>query len=518
MANWLYNGIELPRLPEWDKTAYPYAFIFYSNLDMTYFLITFDKRPIAYYVHNDYYDTDFLYIGSPDNCSYQWWGSSRDNWAERTEPLWVRKNSPGYGMTSSEKELWANTDILFVDGTLYLATSNPIRLDSKLSISVQSAKEGMWLYNGVSLPPLPDYDPEEYPYVTIEKITLMTELIVNLTIRKTWVQSVSEYGSYDLLRQNVGDVQYKIKKIGYFPSIESLTATDWGEPKVLTSEDEGNSRMSGFIWTNEDIVSLGSDEYKEGETILAASEAGPVVATFTCTNLNETDSAYKIAAWCYPKGTHYLDAPHTYTSSSAFAGTEHFESWALTGLTDGTEYELYACIMVDAVTTDHNAIVTFTTDGVEELDFSNATLTVSKSTVDITDFQFELDYTGLPYNADGTSAVFHIVGVTDAGDEALMGWRASSGDGSVAGVFFDLEPLTDYTATFEVYYNGQPTGVTAAVSFTTEEEPTDGGFDHDSFLLGFASGLGCTAATVDGAEYNSWAQGYIVGSALRKAL
>ena len=63
------------------------------------------------------------------------------------------------------------------------------------------------------------------------------------------------------------------------------------------------------------------------------------------------------------------------------------------------------------------------------------------------------------------------------------------------------------------------TGVTATASFTTEEEfVPSGGFDRDSFLLGFASGLGCTAATKDGAEYNSWAQGYIVGSALRKAL
>jgi hypothetical protein len=147
-----------------------------------------------------------------------------------------------------------------------------------------------------------------------------------------------------------------------------------------------------------------------------------------------------------------------------------------------------------------------------------ATLAVTESTVDHTEFRFELDYTGLPYNADGTSAVFHIVGVTDAGDEAIMGWRATSGTGYVSGTFIGLEPLTDYTATFEVYYNGKPTGVTASVSFTSGEGIAVNGYDRDSFLLGFASGLGCTAATKDGAEYNSWAQGYIVGSELRKAL
>lgn len=26
--NCLYNGVELPALPEWDKTAYPYAYLY----------------------------------------------------------------------------------------------------------------------------------------------------------------------------------------------------------------------------------------------------------------------------------------------------------------------------------------------------------------------------------------------------------------------------------------------------------------------------------------------------------
>jgi hypothetical protein len=63
----------LPALPNWDQEAFPYAFIFYSNLDMICFLITFNKKPIAYYPN----DSKYLYIGHPDKISYQWWGTSK---------------------------------------------------------------------------------------------------------------------------------------------------------------------------------------------------------------------------------------------------------------------------------------------------------------------------------------------------------------------------------------------------------------------------------------------------------
>lgn len=511
MANWLYNGVELPELPELteeQKATYRYAFIGYKSNEGQYcaFMMKTPLGAIEVY-GSDKPVSDLHDDVNPDALAFKF---SNGEWVE------LNPNNLHYYVFEI---IWANYDVVLTNtNTVVLAASNPIRLDSKLSISVEGAKDGMWLYNGYSLPPLPEYDPTEYPYVTIRRSTSITSLTVILTLRKNWEQSTSEYGSYDLLWEKVGDVKYKITKTGYpAPSIGSLTATDWGEPEVVTSA--ATHRISGFIWTSKDIVSLGSDDYREGETILAASEPGNVVATFTCSNLNTTDSVYKIAAWCYPKGTSYLNAPHTYTSAANFPGKNHSETWGLTGLTAGTEYELYACIMVDDVATDHNALVTFTADGtVAELDFTNATLSVETGVVQHNSYTFKLAYSGLPYNADGTSAVFDIVAVTDAGDEAIMGWRATSGTGYVSGTFIDLEPLTDYTATFEVYYNGKPTGVTATVSFTSGEGDAVSGYDRDSFLLGFASGLGCTAATKGGAEYNSWAQGYIVGSALRKAL
>lgn len=85
--------------------------------------------------------------------------------------------------------------------------------------------------------------------------------------------------------------------------------------------------------------------------------------------------------------------------------------------------------------------------------------------------------------------------------------------------FTDLLPNTTYTVNVDLYPSDGSEGIIACdCEVTTLEGEIPGGYDRDSFLLGFASGLGCTAATKDGAEYNSWAQGYIVGSALRKAL
>lgn len=255
---------------------------------------------------------------------------------------------------------------------------------------------------------------------------------------------------------------------------------------------------------------VGSGTFTAGEN--AENETSVRVA-FSCSNLNETAPVYKIAAWCYPEGTKYLDAPNTYMSVDSFPGKNHTEIWSITGLEANQVYELYACILANDTATDHNALIKFTIAGAEELDFSDVMLTVSWEQVIYNHYNFELSYAGLPYLANGWPAIFDVVGVTDAGDLAAMNGKISSGDGTVGGAFVNLEPLTEYTATFEIYYNGKPTGVTTTITFTTAEA-FQKGYDRDSFLLGFASGLGCTAATKINVNQNSWMQGYIVGSAL----
>lgn len=498
MANWLYNGVELPELPEWDKETYPYALIEYygenSSFGATANLYVFDTLTGR--------KTIQISSSSTMTCIARSDGGTFNSMKARLMSAGEAVSSPGFGSVTNGNRtiittsdvLWANYDIPDYDngGTIILAT-NPIRLDSKLAISLGQ----MMSYNGTVLPPLLELTEEQktqYPYLYIcgDKTKGIYYLYFSASAKSVFADGASLFISSALAYVLSGGKWKKGYPAYHYP----------------------------VIWSNTDVYYYDSVETVGGSLYLAASEPVSCVgAVFTCSNLNETDSVYKVASWCYLKGTSYLNASFTYVSESSFAGTYHTESWGLAGLTEGTEYELYACIMVDDVATDHNALVTFTADGtVEELDFTNATLSVETGVVQHNSYAFKLAYTGLPYNADGTSAVFNIVAVTDVGDRAYMDGKITSGSGTVNGTFVDLEPLTDYTATFEVYYNGEPTGVTASVSFTTEEEMPAAGYDRDSFLLGFASGLGCTAATKDGVDYNGWTWGYIVGSALRKAL
>ena len=132
-----------------------------------------------------------------------------------------------------------------------------------------------YLYNGVRLPKLPEWDRETYPYATISVISHMTALTVTLTFRKSWKQDV-QGGDVpkDAIWTQLGDVEYIIKKTGYYPSIDSVKDTDWGEPIECTKSTW--TTATNIRWTNKDIISQGSINHEVGELIRAASEPVPV--------------------------------------------------------------------------------------------------------------------------------------------------------------------------------------------------------------------------------------------------
>ena len=232
--------------------------------------------------------------------------------------------------------------------------------------------------------------------------------------------------------------------------------------------------------------------------------------TLSCRKLLYTDVVYRIKAWCYPKGVDYWTAPATW-ESDLFGGPAHSESVTFEGLLPGTEYEVYAVIYGTDGATEHNATVTFTTaeGGTEPI------LLLVANQVMGNGFNLYL----LTKNLEATDYTAEVTVFTDGGAVAFYGELNTDGSGidyiSVTG----LEPLTEYTAAVDIYPspNGEVVLHGEHTVTTTDEIPVVG-YDRDSFLLGFASGLGATAATKDGAEYNSWAQGYIVGCSLRKAL
>jgi hypothetical protein len=373
------------------------------------------------------------------------------------------------------------------------------------------------------LPALPEWDKETYPYAAIFQADYATLLIM--------LNHPLQYGTHYF--NNNGVYEYLTLLTSYAPEGSTGHAIGYaavGNSWVSIGEDSWDSKVyqnySGFaqefpVWSNVNIPNTDTN----GIYFATSEPVSCSAAAFYWQELETSDSVYKVAAWLYPKGTSYLTAPHTYTSFMNFSGTIRSENWALPELLPGTEYELYACILVNDVPTDHNAIITFTTPGqAPGPDFGETSLYVADLEYTETTADFEIGWRNLPERAYPNDVQYFISAELDDGSERTTYLFSSSDpeDGThwLPG-FDDLEPGTKYTMIARLLYNttGNFSGYTDSGVWVTYEFTTlGGGFDHDSFLLGMASGLGATAATKTGAEYSTWTQGYIVGSALRKAL
>lgn len=114
MANWLYNGVELPPLPEWDKNTFPYATISYNSYTSGYELVLTSVRTV----------TDGTAYGGETSDGYQqpYSINSVGEWeAARVYPY------DSLVMHDKFPILWTNEDIIDTrDGSVYLAASTPI--------------------------------------------------------------------------------------------------------------------------------------------------------------------------------------------------------------------------------------------------------------------------------------------------------------------------------------------------------------------------------------------------------
>ena len=127
MANYLYNGIELPALPEWDKETYPYAYI--TNDGSLY---CFWYEATAKNVGDGGYMTSF----------------STTRMYLLKDGVWEKTVTYGGGYL-----LWSNADTYYAEGdaideelwgTLYLAASDPIPVTSAPAPDAASMLMG-WL-------------------------------------------------------------------------------------------------------------------------------------------------------------------------------------------------------------------------------------------------------------------------------------------------------------------------------------------------------------------------------------
>lgn len=237
MANYLYNGVELPDINEiWDREKYPYA---------TY---------VGRYL---YFHTDELYVG--DGKTKGTGGELCAYWLNNSKEFEYSHVSADYDVARSSLPNWTSYDILNEDGTLYLGATVPLPTIGKT-----------WRYNGVELPALPEWDAQTYPYAVIVNYNNASypyyqyELVV-----------VSERPEYS----RIGDSDL------FHVSVENDEALCKGYFYMSEYPDEGwfDSARIGFAsfdekwlnWTNSNILR------EDGSVLLQASQPIPV-GTFPC--------------------------------------------------------------------------------------------------------------------------------------------------------------------------------------------------------------------------------------------
>ena len=159
-----YNGAVLPKLPEWDKEAYPYARI--RLVSGMYYFEVLSKEPVTTQQAITKKDIN----GLPEAGEWGTWvfygfgNSNNENGADAFGyPSFVNNSSSKAVITSI---VWANYDIFAYDGTLYLAASEPVCSQEGGNVAIADG-EGYVLYDGAVLPKLPEWDKEAYPYAYI---------------------------------------------------------------------------------------------------------------------------------------------------------------------------------------------------------------------------------------------------------------------------------------------------------------------------------------------------------------
>lgn len=121
-----------------------------------------------------------------------------------------------------------------------------------------------YLYNGVELPALPEWDKESYPYAIITRPVLGS---VDLFFLREW--EYYYYADGTLVQEGI---KYKTNSKKYVCRVGGI---EWEQNTI---DEEGQVIFPWILWTSEDVVCQ-SDEYKPAGTLyLAASDPVPVLS------------------------------------------------------------------------------------------------------------------------------------------------------------------------------------------------------------------------------------------------
>ena len=250
----LYNGAVLPKLPEWDKDAYPYVVIQEVKVATNQYRLNVSSKPP--YARHSIYGDAHIYFAAPADAEGRHWNLRDGAWGDTNYTVSIL----GHNDTVSPI-IWANYEVKYEDGnSTYLSGSAPIPLTSNERMAA--------VYGGKKLPVLPEWDKGAYPYAAIA---------IGLG-----------YYSLDLWSvQPVVDIDPDTTPSGYGPNGETTTLTycecypsymdNWGE--FGTMNYTYPTRKVPF-WTNTDLYTT------DGELWLAKSDPIPIYESTEPINKN----------------------------------------------------------------------------------------------------------------------------------------------------------------------------------------------------------------------------------------
>jgi hypothetical protein len=112
-----YNGVVLPKLPEWDKTEYPYAFIADNKSGAVYTLYVSTEL----WVDRGYSGIWHGGSSTAGNAIAFHINDDGSGWQDGKD-ISSTQSSGGLG----SPPIWTNVDMYYKDGTLSLEASDPI--------------------------------------------------------------------------------------------------------------------------------------------------------------------------------------------------------------------------------------------------------------------------------------------------------------------------------------------------------------------------------------------------------
>jgi hypothetical protein len=239
MTNYLYNGVKLPALPEWDKESYPYAVIGIRHYtDISLYTFVASDAPITAYE-----DTGKTVWKLSYPVAYQITTDNPNVWTSTT-------------LSSVTLEyIWSNHDIYgYTDNTIIVhAASDPVPVNTGASITDflsfligylfgcrLRAKRAVrkpigYSYNGTVLPELPEWDKSKYPYAVIAYLDVGQLYRVYYCLEKCTVTGAT--------------VSFKAPYVWY-----SCSGDTWEYMGKETSDSTPIIAMVTPIWANHDIL------------------------------------------------------------------------------------------------------------------------------------------------------------------------------------------------------------------------------------------------------------------------